>query len=115
MSVEQIQSLIANPVKAQLGEGPHKTHLYINPCTKRIDALRMPHGYQPPKFNQFGGKGNPKQHIANFIEMCSNAGTEGDRLVKQLFDLLKGLASTGIQTWSLSLLTGSTVLNALLI
>ena len=42
----------------------------------------MPHGNQPPKFNQFEGKGNPKQHIAHFIGMHSNAGTEGDRLVK---------------------------------
>ena len=82
MSVEQIQSLIANAVKAQLGGGSHKTHLYTKPYTKRIDALRMPHGYQPPKFNKFDGKGNPKQHVAHFIETCSNAGTEGDRLVK---------------------------------
>jgi len=78
MSVEQIQSLIANAVKAQLGEGSHKIHLYTKPNTKRIDALRMSHGYQPPKFNQFDGKGNPKQHVAHFIETCSNAGTERD-------------------------------------
>ena len=91
-SVEQIQSLIANAVKAQLGEGSHKTHLYTKPYTKRIDALRMPHGYQPPKFNQFDGKGNPKQHVAHFIETCSNAGTEGDRLVKQFVRTLKGIA-----------------------
>ena len=52
----------------------------------------MPHGYQPPKFNQFDGKGNPKQHIAHFIETCSNAGTEGDRLVKQFVRSLKGIA-----------------------
>ena len=45
MSVEQIHSLIANAVKAQLGGGSHKTHLYTKPYTKRIDALRMPHGY----------------------------------------------------------------------
>jgi len=51
----------------------------------------MPYGYQPSKFNQFDGKGNPKQHIAHFIEMCSNAGTEGDRLVKQFVRSLKGV------------------------
>jgi len=45
---------------------------------KRIDALRMPHGYQPPKFNQFDGKVNPKQHIGHFIGTCGNVGTEGD-------------------------------------
>jgi len=60
MSVENIQSLIANAVKAQLGGGSHKTHLYTKPYTKRIDELHMPHAYQPPKFNQFDGKGNPK-------------------------------------------------------
>jgi len=37
-------------------------------------------------------KGNPKQHIAHFIETCSNAGTEGDRLVKQFILFLKGVA-----------------------
>jgi len=78
MSAEQIQSLIANVIKAQLGEGSRKMNLYTKPCTKWIDLLRLPHGYQPPKFNQFNGKGNPKQHIARFIETCSNAGTEGD-------------------------------------
>jgi len=51
--------LIANAVKAQLGGGYDKTHLYIKTYTKTIDALRMPYGYQPPKFNQFYGKGNP--------------------------------------------------------
>jgi len=59
---------------------------------KRINLLHMPHGYQPPKFNQFNGKGNLKQHIAHFIETCSNAGTEGDRLVKQFVWSLKGIA-----------------------
>ena len=92
MSVEQIQSLVANAVKAQLGEGSHKTNLYTKPYTKRIDLLHMPHGYQPPKFNQFDGKGNPKQHIARFIETCSNAGTEGHQLVKQFVRSLKGIA-----------------------
>jgi len=82
MLVEHIQSLIANAIKAQLRGGSYKTHLYTKPYTKRIDALCMLHGYQPPKFNQFDGKGNPKQHVAHFVETCSNAGTEGDRLVK---------------------------------
>jgi len=47
------------------------------------------HGYQPPKFNQFDGKGNPKRHIANFIETCSNANIERDRLMKQFVQSLK--------------------------
>jgi len=60
MTYEQIQELIANAVKTQQGVSSRKGHLYTKPYTKRIDALCMPYGYQPPKFNQFGGKGNPK-------------------------------------------------------
>jgi len=50
MTIEQIQYLIANVVKAKLGGGSRRTHLYTKPYTKRVDALRMPPGYQPPKF-----------------------------------------------------------------
>jgi len=78
--------LIANAVKTQLGVGSQKSHLYIKPYTKMIDALRMPYGYQPPKFNQFDGRGNPKQHVAHFIETCNNL------LVKQFVRTLKGIA-----------------------
>ena len=52
----------------------------------------MPYGYQPPKFNQFDGRGNPKQHVAHFIETCNNSGTDGDLLVKQFVRTLKGIA-----------------------
>ena len=52
----------------------------------------MPYDYQPPKFNQFDDKGNPKQDVAHFIKMCSNDGAEGDRLVKQFVRTLKGIA-----------------------
>ena len=52
----------------------------------------MPTGYQPPKFQQFDGKGNQKQHIAHFIETCNNAGTDGDLLTKQFVRTLRGNA-----------------------
>ncbi|TYK27186.1 retrotransposon gag protein [Cucumis melo var. makuwa] len=52
----------------------------------------MPLGYQPPKFQQFDGKGNPKQHIAHFVETCENAGSRGDQLVRQFVRSLKGNA-----------------------
>ncbi|XP_027170498.1 uncharacterized protein LOC113770278 [Coffea eugenioides] len=52
----------------------------------------MPPGYQPPKFQQFDGKGSPKQHVAHFVETCNNAGTYGDLLVKQFVRSLKGNA-----------------------
>ncbi|GAA0183345.1 hypothetical protein LIER_42391 [Lithospermum erythrorhizon] len=50
----------------------------------------MPQGYQPPKFQYFDGVGNPKQHIAHFIETCHNAGTDGDHMVKKFVRPLKG-------------------------
>jgi len=50
MTIEQIQHLIANDVKAQRGEGSHRTLLYTKPYTKRVDALNIRHSYQPPKF-----------------------------------------------------------------
>jgi len=82
MTAKQIQELIANTIKTQLEVGSQKSHLYTKPYTKRIDALCVPYGYQPPKLNQFGGRSNPK-HVAHFIETCNNAGTGDDLLVKQ--------------------------------
>ncbi|KAM1430779.1 hypothetical protein ACFX2I_046802 [Malus domestica] len=52
----------------------------------------MPRGYQPPKFMQFDGKGNPKQAITHFIKTCNNAGIKGDYLAKQFVCSLKGNA-----------------------
>ncbi|KAK3002869.1 hypothetical protein RJ639_018491 [Escallonia herrerae] len=64
--------------------------MYLNPYTKQIDNMRMLAGYQPPKFQQFDGKGNPKQHIVHFVKTYNNAGTEGDLLVKQFVRSLRG-------------------------
>jgi len=50
MNIEQIQDLIANVVKVQLGGGARKTHLYTKPHTKSVDALYMPCDYQTLKF-----------------------------------------------------------------
>jgi len=82
MTIKQIQDLVANAVKLQLGGGAHITHLYTKPYTKRVDALYIPHGYQPPKFQKFDGKGNSKQYVAHFIETCNNTSMEDDLMVK---------------------------------
>ena len=92
MTIEQIQDLITNAVKVQLGEGSRKTHLYTKPYTKRVDAFCMPHSYQSPKFQQFDGKCNPKQHVAHFIETCNNARIDGNLIVKQFVRILKSVA-----------------------
>jgi len=52
----------------------------------------MAHGYQPLKFQQFGEKGNLKQHVAHFIETCNNASMDDNLTVKQLGRTLKGIA-----------------------
>ncbi|VVA25639.1 PREDICTED: LOW QUALITY PROTEIN, partial [Prunus dulcis] len=75
--------MIANTIRVQYRAPSRDMLLYSKPYTRRIDNLRMPIGYQPLKFQQFDGNGNPKQHVAHFVETCNNAGTEGDHLVKQ--------------------------------
>ena len=92
LSIQQLQEMIASTVKTQYEGSSHDSVLYSKPYSKKIDALKMPRGYQPPKFMQFDGKGNPKQHVAHFIETCNNAGTEGDYLVKQFVRSLKSNA-----------------------
>ena len=92
LSVQQLQDMITNTIRAQYGGSSTSSLTYSKPYTKRIDNMRMPNGYQPPKFLQFDGKGNPKQHIAHFIETCENAGTQGGLLVKQFVRSLKGNA-----------------------
>ncbi|KAA0049967.1 ty3-gypsy retrotransposon protein [Cucumis melo var. makuwa] len=92
LSVQQLQNMIANSISAQY-EGPLQTSfMYSKPYTNRINNLRMPLGYQPPKFQQFDGKGKPKQYISHFVETCKNAGSRGDQLVRQFIRSLKGNA-----------------------
>ncbi|KAL0379306.1 UNVERIFIED_CONTAM: hypothetical protein Sradi_3236100 [Sesamum radiatum] len=92
ISVDQLKEFIERTIRSKI-EGSSKSSLtYSKPYTPRIDSLKMPMGYQPPKFQQFDGKGNPKQHVAHFVETCNNAGTYGDHLVKQFVRSLKGNA-----------------------
>ncbi|KAM1915184.1 hypothetical protein ACFX13_035067 [Malus domestica] len=90
LSIQQLQEMITNTIKAQYEGSSYASTLYSKPYSRKIDALRMPRGYQPLKFMQFDGKGNLKQHVAHFVETCNNAGTEGDYLAKQFVRSLKG-------------------------
>ena len=92
LSVQQLQDMITNTIRAQYGGSSTNSLTYSKPYTKRINNIRIPNGYQPPKFFQFDDKGNPKQHIAHFVETCENARTEGGLLVKQFVRSLKGNA-----------------------
>ncbi|CAA0817210.1 Unknown protein, partial [Striga hermonthica] len=89
---DQLKEFIMGTIKDKF-DGVSKSSLtYSKPYTQRIDSLKMSIGYQPPKFQPFDGKGSPKQHVAHFIETCNDAGTYGDRLVKQFVRSLKGNA-----------------------
>ncbi|KAJ9692079.1 hypothetical protein PVL29_011258 [Vitis rotundifolia] len=90
--VQQLQDMITNIIRAQYDGPLQSTLMYSKPYTKRTDNLRMLMGYQPPKFQSFDGNGNPKQHVAHFIETCNNAGTDGDLLDKQFICSLQGNA-----------------------
>lgn len=105
--VQQRQDMITNSNRAQYGRHVQNYLSYSKPYTKRINNLTMPNGFQPPKFQQFVGKGNLKEHIAHFIETYENVGTRGDLLVKQFVRTLKenafnwyvGLKSKTIDSW----------------
>ena len=76
LSVQQLQDMITNTIRAQYGGSSTGSLIYSKPYTKRSDNMRILNGYQPSKFLQFDGKGNPKQHIAHFVETCENVGTQ---------------------------------------
>ncbi|KAM2903054.1 hypothetical protein COP2_002911 [Malus domestica] len=107
LSIQQLQEMITNTIKAQYEGSSNTSEFYSKPYSKKIDALKMTKGYQPPKFMQFDGKGNPKQHVAHFVETCNNAGMEGDYLANQFVRSLKGnafewytdLESESINNW----------------
>ena len=92
ISVQQLQDMITNTIRAQYKGSSTSSLIYSKPYTKCIDNIRVPNGYQPPKFLQFNGKGNPKQHVVHFVETCENAGTQGGLFVQWFVRSLKGNA-----------------------
>ena len=78
----QLKELIKEAIKDQVETVIQPSYTYAKPYSQRIDRLRMPTSYQPSKFQQFDGKGNPRQHIIHFVETCNNAGTYDDLMVK---------------------------------
>ncbi|KAL0355550.1 UNVERIFIED_CONTAM: hypothetical protein Sradi_4001900 [Sesamum radiatum] len=82
VSVEHVKNTMKEVIAKSYETRVSAFKSYIKPYTKRIEQLRMPENYQPPKFQQSNGHGDPRQHIAHFVETCNNAGTDGDLLVK---------------------------------
>ncbi|KAK4706947.1 hypothetical protein R3W88_033508 [Solanum pinnatisectum] len=68
--------------------------MYPKSYTTRIDNFKMPVGYQPPKFQQFEGKGNPKQHVAHFVETSIVCSLKGNA-----FDWYTDLEPNSIDSW----------------
>ncbi|KAL0298432.1 UNVERIFIED_CONTAM: hypothetical protein Sradi_6503000 [Sesamum radiatum] len=90
--VVQLKEFIEGTIRRKIEGSSKSSFTYSKRYTPSIDSLKMPMGYQLPKFQQFDGKGNPKQHVTHFVETCNNAGTYGDHLVKQFVRSLKGNA-----------------------
>ncbi|KAH7836316.1 hypothetical protein Vadar_034606 [Vaccinium darrowii] len=104
---DQLKEFIMGAIAEKDARSSHIFRSYTKPYTRRIEQLKMPKNYQPPKFLQFDGMGNPKQHVAHFVETCSSAGIDGDLLVKQFvwslkryaFDLYIDLEPNSIDSW----------------
>ena len=80
--VDQLKDFIMGTIKDKYERNVKSSFTCAKPYTKRIDNLKMSAGYQPPKLQQFDGKGNSKQHIDHFVETCYNASIDRDLLVK---------------------------------
>ncbi|WMV24915.1 hypothetical protein MTR67_018300 [Solanum verrucosum] len=81
--IDQLKDFIIEAIEDKCESSSKYSLTYVKSYTQKIDNLKMPKGYQPPKLQQFDGKGNPKQHIAHFIKTCNDAGTYGDYFVKE--------------------------------
>ncbi|KAK4406348.1 hypothetical protein Sango_0641300 [Sesamum angolense] len=90
--IEHVKNTVNETIANAYGTRVQVFKSYVKPYTKRIEQLIMPENYQPPKFQQFNCHGDPRQHIAHFVETCNNARTDGDLLVKQFVLSLKDTA-----------------------
>ncbi|MBA0605115.1 hypothetical protein Godav_017726, partial [Gossypium davidsonii] len=76
--VGQLKELLKKAIKGQFESVDPPLYTYSKPYTQMIGRLRKLKNYQPPKFQQFDGKGNPHQHIAHFVETYNSVGISGD-------------------------------------
>ncbi|PIN04005.1 hypothetical protein CDL12_23465 [Handroanthus impetiginosus] len=60
--VYQLKEFIMRMIKDKLDGSSKSSLAYTKPYNQRTDNLKMLIGYQPPKFQQFDGNSNPKQH-----------------------------------------------------
>ena len=68
---------------SNLSLGSVREELSVHETLHTEDRCSSSASWSPDSyFSQFDGKGNPKQHVAHFTEMCNKVGTSGDLLVK---------------------------------
>ncbi|WMV33645.1 hypothetical protein MTR67_027030 [Solanum verrucosum] len=107
ITIDQLKDFIIEVIEDKFESSSNFSPTYAKAYTQRIDNLKMSKGYQPPKLQQFDGKGNLKQHIAHFIETCNVAETYSDYLVKEFvrslrenaFDWCTDLEPNSIDCW----------------
>ena len=56
--LDRLKEFIEGTMKDKYEVSTKSSHMYAKPYTARVDNFKMPAGYQPPKFQQFEGKGN---------------------------------------------------------
>ncbi|KAL7190998.1 hypothetical protein ACSBR2_023133 [Camellia fascicularis] len=69
---KQLKDLIMGATTKKDASGCKTFQSYTKPYTHRIELVKIPRKYQPPKFPQFNSKDDPKQHVVHFVETCSN-------------------------------------------
>ncbi|KAG9446452.1 hypothetical protein H6P81_012580 [Aristolochia fimbriata] len=67
LSYGTLQEMISNAVEQKVQSEGVRSQAYTRPYSRWIQAIHMPTSYHPPKFQQFSGDGNPKQHVAHFM------------------------------------------------
>ncbi|KAK4407872.1 hypothetical protein Sango_0368200 [Sesamum angolense] len=92
VSIEHVKNIVNEAIANAYGTQVQVFKSYVKPYAKRIKQLKMPENYQPPKFQQLNGHGDPQQHIAHFVETCNKVGTDGGLSVKQFVMSLKDTA-----------------------
>ncbi|KAL0401740.1 UNVERIFIED_CONTAM: hypothetical protein Slati_4203900 [Sesamum latifolium] len=61
ISVEHVKNIVNHAIAKIYKTRVQAFKSYVKPYTKRIEQLKMPENYQPPKFQQFNGHGDPRQ------------------------------------------------------
>ena len=87
--IDQLRNFIIEAIEDKSEYSFKFSLIYAKSYTQRIDNLKMYKGYQPPKLQQFDGKGNSKQHIVHFIKTCNADGLYGDNIVKEFVRSLR--------------------------